>query len=70
MVTNQPKTQDQGTVIVEKDGGDGFLVMFPNGDLRQVATKAAVIDSAKRWFEKHLDGTIGIGRIEWRGVTP
>jgi len=58
--------QEQGTVIVERDG-DGFLMMFPDGTIEGAGTRRAVDRKAKIWFAKHLnEKSIGVGRIEWR----
>ena len=61
----KPTIQNQGIIIVEPDE-DGFLVMFPNGDIVLASTKVEVERKAAGWFKKHATADIAVGRTEWR----
>ena len=57
----------RGKIIVERDGEDGFLLMFPNGDVKWACAKDAAETTAKRWFRKFVGlEEMGVGLIEWR----
>lgn len=63
---SEVKYVQQGIVVVEPDE-DGFLVMFPDGDVRHFSHRGKVEQAARDWFKKALgDRGVGIGRIEWR----
>jgi hypothetical protein len=62
----KPAVQKQGMCVVERDG-DGFLVMFPDGNLQGAMTKAQAEKACSQWFKQHVDAdSIGVGTIEWR----
>lgn len=69
MSTNQPTRPPvnvQGKLIAEPDG-DGFLVMFPDGNVQFFHDKPAVEKAAKAFAETHSDPeAINALLIEWR----
>ncbi len=58
--------QSQGKVIIEPDG-DGFLILFPDGEVQGAATKQRANTKIKHWFRDNVrHDAIGVGMIEWR----
>lgn len=63
---DRPTVKLQGAVIVERDE-DGFLTMFPDGEIQHFSHAGKVEAAAQAWFKKNLGPRgIGIGKIEWR----
>jgi hypothetical protein len=68
-VSDRPTAVQQGLVVAEADE-DGWLVMFPDGEVRHFNHVGKVEDAAKAYFKRTLGDirAIGVGRIEWRGL--
>ncbi len=58
----------QGKVVAQADGGNHWLVSFPDGTVRGITGKRAVEKAAKDWFAKDIAGAVvvGVGIVEWR----
>lgn len=68
-VNDKPTVKQQGLIVAEVDD-DGFLVMFPDGEVKHFSHRGKVESAARKWLSDHLGDqrAIGIGRIEWRGL--
>lgn len=65
----------QGKVVIEEQQLGGFLVLTPDGEIRNAVTKKDAERRCNAWFKKDLErivdmtrnpALIGIGVIEWR----
>jgi hypothetical protein len=64
----KPAVEWQGKVVIEADG-DGFLIMFPDGEIVGASTRTKAEAKARQWFKEHVGkSAIGVGEIEWRGA--
>lgn len=64
-----PAVNVQGKIVVEYHGLEGWLVMFPNGQVKSYRAKTNVIRAAHEYFAGTADpAAVNAGLIEWRGV--
>jgi hypothetical protein len=64
----KPAVVNQGRIIVEFHSDDGFLIMWPDGQIELAASKDLAEARIKRWAKKTLGNgwKIGLTTIEWR----
>lgn len=60
----------QGKTVIQFTD-DHFLIMHPDGCVVGAASRANAEKIAKRWYNSHLKKglNIGMGTIEWRGLS-
>ncbi len=59
----------QGKAVVEHQDGEGFMIMFPDGNVTFARHRALAELTLKRWAKRNLGRTpnaVGILRVEWR----
>lgn len=67
-VIRAAKVVAQGKVIAEADGV-GWLIMFPDGQIVGVSSRAKAEAKISRWLKRNLRdnaGGIGVSTVEWR----
>lgn len=61
-----PGLKYNGKTIIEQDK-DGFLILFPTGEIRFSLTATEALEWARRGFQSSTPaGFMGIGQIEYR----
>ena len=58
------KAKHQGTVIVEYDADDGYIVGLPDGSVEFAADKKGVLRIAKKWSKENVPAGYNAGMLE------
>jgi len=62
------REESLGRAVAVGDGFGGVSITMPDGSVESADSPARALRKAVRWFAfSHRRGTVGLGRLEWRG---